>query len=88
MEELIISLTKGELEDLIESTVSRVLKAYQATQTQPQSSSDPDKEILTVQEAADLFRVTPASIHAWKREGKLKFFRRGRRIYFKRSEIL
>lgn len=47
-----------------------------------------EETLLTVEEVAEYLEVSKVTIHTWKREGKLPFYRMGRRVYFKKSEIL
>ena len=46
------------------------------------------ENFLTAKETAKLLGVSLVTIHAWKKEGKLKFHRFGTRIRFQKSEIL
>ena len=47
-----------------------------------------DDEMLTAKEVSKLLGVSLVSIHTWKKDGKLKFYRYGSRIRFKKSEVL
>ena len=46
------------------------------------------EEILEVDDVCRLFGVTRTTVYAWRRTGKVKSYQKGRRVYFKRSELL
>lgn len=46
------------------------------------------EDFITVKEVARLLGISLVTVHAWKKAGKLKFYRFGSRIRFKKSEIL
>ena len=78
---IIISLS---LEELTTAIVEK-LKAM----TDPAPVVSPlDDELLTVKEVAKLLGVSLVTIHAWKKDNKLKYYRYGSRIRFKKGEVL
>ena len=72
-----------EFEQLLRSIVKTELQSYT-----PAPSTQEQDELLTTNEARDLLRVSKVTIHKWKTEGKIKFYRIGTRVRFKRSELL
>jgi len=50
-------------------------------------SPEPKEEYLTFSETCEAFDCSSVTLHKWKREGKIKFYRMGGKIYFKRSEV-
>ncbi|PRP98551.1 helix-turn-helix domain-containing protein [Enhygromyxa salina] len=50
-------------------------------------SSDPTLEYLTTEEAAELARVTPATIREWIKTGALRERRAGNKLLIKASEL-
>lgn len=77
------SLQPDELKTLIQDAV------YQAIgeKTNPQQ---PDKEdqLIKLDEACQLLKVSKVTIHTWKKAGLIPFYRLGSKIYFKKNEIL
>lgn len=73
-----------ELEILIQNSVERALSENNKKQTTTQS---PD-EFLTIQQVSKLLDVSLVTLHKWKKQGKIKFYRFGSRIRFKKSDIL
>jgi len=56
--------------------------------TAPTPPKESQEDFLTVKQVSKLLGVSLVSIHKWKKDGKIKFYRFGTRIRFKRSEIL
>ncbi|GGW83073.1 helix-turn-helix domain-containing protein [Salegentibacter mishustinae] len=46
------------------------------------------EELLTRTETAELLKLSIASVHNWVKNGWLKQYQKGGRVYFKRSEIM
>lgn len=46
------------------------------------------EELLTRQEAADMLKITYPTLNNWTKAGILKPHYKGRRLYYKKSEIL
>lgn len=56
---------------------------------QPATSPTPAEESpLTVQQAADLLDVTPATVYDWVHRRVIPSHRPGKRLYFLRSELM
>jgi len=52
-------------------------------------SQPEENKLLSIEEAAELFGVSMVTIHTWKREGKLKGFKRmGGRVYIHENDCL
>jgi len=52
------------------------------------SAAAPAPDVLTVQEVAELLRVSPATIRAWAASRRIPCFRAGRRLRFRRDAVL
>ena len=52
------------------------------------NSSKEEEQLLTINEACQIFKVSKVTIHKWKKNKILPFHRIGRKIYFKRSELI
>ncbi len=55
-----------------------------------QENSKPEKDpLLTIEEVAGLFDVSIVTVHAWKKKGLLRGFKRvGARVYIKESDCM
>ncbi len=47
-----------------------------------------EDEFLTIQEAADFLKVSLVSIHKWKRDNDLPYYRLGRSIRFLKKDLI
>jgi len=45
------------------------------------------KELYTIDDIADLFNITKATVHNWVKEGKLIKYKVGGRTQFKRADV-
>lgn len=52
------------------------------------NQSEPEEELITIEEAGELLHVSKVTIHKWKKQKRIKAYRIGRRIYFKKQELL
>ena len=82
-------MDKGFFSEIINEIVTSVVTALKAEfgYLKPTPEPAPAENYITVKQAAKLLSVSTTTIHVWKREGKLKFYRFGTRIRFKQSEI-
>lgn len=46
------------------------------------------EEILEVDDVCRMFGVSRTTVYEWRRSGKVNSYQRGRRVYFKKSELL
>jgi len=49
---------------------------------------DSTPEVLDVGGVAELLKITPATVHDWKRKGMLPYRKKGDRTYFLKSEVI
>lgn len=77
-----ILVQKDELQTLIIDSVNTCLKYFKPT-IQP---SQPDSYI-TRQEAANILHITLPTLLKWTMEEKVKGYRIGRRVLYKKNEI-
>ncbi len=73
---VLISIKKDELENIIRSAVKDELAKKE------------EKELINSKELIDWLGISLSALNSWKREGKIPFHRMGKRIFFKRSEVL
>ncbi len=82
MEQVLISFSKSDFQDLLASTVNACLKRNQETPLPLRSDT-----YITRQEAADTLHITLPTLLNWTMEGKIKGYRIGRRVLYKKNEI-
>ena len=76
----------SELCELIKRSITESFKAE--LKTFLKDSIKEEEPLLTIEEACELFKVSKVTIHKWKKANKIQSYRIGRKIYFKKSELL
>ncbi len=71
-----------ELKDIISNCVRDELNRSS------EKSSAPDNELLKIEDAVKIFKVSKVTLFKWRKQGILPFHRISSRIYFKRHEVL
>ncbi len=72
----------SELLQLFDELLDKKINFIRMLQVQP------DETLMTIEEAGELLRVIKVTIHKWKKQKRVKAYRIGRRIYFKKQELL
>ena len=47
-----------------------------------------EKNLMTIDNVADFFSIDRVTVWKWRKQGRLKAYGMGRRVYFKRSEVV
>lgn len=85
MKEFILSpLPLADLESMIRRCVKEEFILSEGN-TKTDTKED---EFLTIQEAADFLKVSLVSIHNWKRDKDLAYYRVGRSIRFLKKDLI
>lgn len=79
-EEIIISMPKKELEELVRSSV---LSAIEQSERPKQG-----KELMTFEDTREFLDISASTLFKWKRENRIPYRRIGKRIYFHKGEII
>jgi excisionase family DNA binding protein len=51
-------------------------------------SQEPEENLMTVEQTCTFLNISKVTLHKWKKQKRLKGYRIGRRIHFKKSELL
>jgi excisionase family DNA binding protein len=78
-----ISMTKDELETLIIDCVNACLRNDKSKKEEA-----PEDVIMTIQEAAEFLSLTVPTMYSKVSKGELPFMKRGKRLYFSRTELM
>ena len=81
-----ILLSPISLPEFKEQLRELIRDEFQLTQT-PKEKEEPE-ELLNSSQTSKLLGVSKVTLHKWKLEGKVKSYRIGTRIRFKRAEVL
>lgn len=68
--------------DAIEKLIEKVL--LRLDQEKPQQDADQN---FTIDELAKYLKCSKVTIHRYKKDGMFPFYKAGRKIYFRRSEV-
>lgn len=52
------------------------------------SLQDSDEAIIKTDEVCQMFQVSKVTLHQWRKQGLIPFYRIGSRIFFKKSELI
>lgn len=82
----VLVLSPVEVQSFIELTVKQTIeKVIQEFQLQ---TSEPQKEILNVSEAAEFLDLAKPTIYSLTSKGVIPHFKRGKKLYFKHSVLM
>src|SRR5688572_4998722 len=79
---LLSPITLNELESVIRNCVKTELQNFAPEAPQP------EEELMTTGEATKILRVSKVTLSKWRKEGRIKFYRIGTRVRFKKSELM
>lgn len=83
---LLTPIRLNELEVLIHNSVVRAMRT-QATQPK-EPAEEETKELLSIDEAADLLGLSKPTIYSKCSRGELPYMKRSKRLYFSRTELI
>ena len=73
-----------EFQEALQKSEERLLKLIKGNEKTPEL----DSKILSIQETAELFNVTKATIHDWMNKGIVRHYQKGNRTYFFHHELI
>ena len=76
----------SELLELIKKSVAESFD--NELKTFLKNSMKEEEQLLKIEEACVLLKVSKVTIHKWKKQNKIRSYRIGRKIYFKKSELM
>lgn len=80
----LIITNSEELQRIIEASLQKAL----AESTHATTVTTDSTKLLNIHEVADLLQVSVSSVNTYKKQGSIPFYRMGRRVFFKESEVL
>ncbi|HEY0047390.1 MAG TPA: helix-turn-helix domain-containing protein [Flavobacterium sp.] len=82
MEHTLIGITPETLQDFLIRELKPLFDDLKAS-----FSASPSSALLTREEAGNLLRIDLSTLYKWTKQGKLKSYGLGGRIYYKQHEI-
>ncbi len=80
---LMTTIDKEELKAIVSDALSEILNSRLAVQSETK-----EDRLIKIGDVAKLLNVSIVTIHTWKKEGKIPFYRISNKVFFKESEIL
>ena len=80
---LFVAMPFDEFTELIQKTIKNELKNSSIIPQQV-----PKDDLMSIEEAGALLHVSKVTIHKWKKKKLIQAYRIGRKIYFKRQELI
>jgi excisionase family DNA binding protein len=87
MQDLIVTMTKSDLEKIIEDRLRYCLLTFLPNE-QPTAQEPDSEQLLTKKQAADLIKVCTSTIDNHARAGKLSRRYVGKSVRFRRDDVL
>jgi excisionase family DNA binding protein len=81
---ILTSISKNDLAILIKMSLRELLSEYNVIK----NKENKENSLLTMKQVADLLSVSLPTIIKWNKEGKIPFCKVGKRVYFKKDEVL
>lgn len=78
-----VAIPMSELLELLEKMISASLENFIA-----RFHHKPIEELMNIDEVCKYLRVSKVTIHKWKKNKLIKAYRIGRKIYFKKTELI
>ena len=67
--------------DEFKKTLSECVK-QELSQSKSGIKAGEENELMTSEKVAELFKVSKVTLHQWKKEGRIPFFKINSRVYF------
>ena len=84
---VLISIPKNELEQIIERTVRKVIQES-SSKISNHKDEFSNKEFLSTSQASNFLNMTNASLYKLNHENRIKYFKRGKRVYYRREDLI
>lgn len=78
------SLTAEELVKTIKDGIKDALSEKHTNS----SNENQEEDLISIDDVQKIFRVSKVTIHKWKKQGLIPFYKVNSRLYFKKTEIL
>jgi excisionase family DNA binding protein len=82
----LVVIDKNELEQALKSIIKDAISEHFRLQLKP--DDDVKSDLIQISDVAKILNVSLSTVHSYKRQGILPFYRIGRRIYFKKDEVI
>ncbi len=88
---VLTSYPLSDLRDVIKQTLNESLSGIIDrinTHPQPQTQTPEQDKLIRIEDVIKLLGVSKMTLHHWRKQGKLTYYKIGRLVYFKEREVL
>lgn len=86
MQQQLIVIDLTQLEEVVSNCMRKAISQIREEEFAVPEADNED--LMTINEVAEYFRRSRQTIHSWKKQGLLPFYRISRKIYFKKRDVL
>ena len=77
------------LENLLKHTLEKLVNGmHDVMNLKPIKESFKTVDLLDMEETVEILKVSKVTIHNWKKKGFIKSYKVGRKLYFKKAELV
>ncbi|MBS1744000.1 MAG: helix-turn-helix domain-containing protein [Bacteroidetes bacterium] len=80
----LFEMIKEYLDEMINTAIEEKFQSLSPHKVAPPK----EKEIMSRKEVKELLQISYPTLNTWTKQGKIKAYKQGGKVYFKRSEII
>ena len=80
---LFTGISIDDFKNIVSESISTELQKLR-----PQEPQKQDDQLIKLNEVAEMLHVSKVTIFAWKKAGKIPFYRISNKVYFKKNEVI
>ena len=84
----LVVINATTLIQLIGNKFQEIIQKEKKEEENSKQTTSPNSDLLTMPEVIELLKVSKVTIHNWKKKGIIKSHKIGRKLFFKKTEIL
>ncbi|MDP4192338.1 MAG: helix-turn-helix domain-containing protein [Bacteroidota bacterium] len=86
--ENVILISGAELKELVRTAVQEGIENLKVIDDREKQTVKEDDAYIAITEVCKILKVSQPSVYNYRKKGIISFYRIGRRVFYKRSEIL
>ena len=80
-------MTNLSAEELVRAIKDGIKEVLHEAPTNSQNQEN-EEQLLSIEDVQEIFNVSKVTIHKWKKQGLIPYYKLNRKVYFKRSEVI
>jgi excisionase family DNA binding protein len=81
---VLTTISVDDLRNIIDESVKNAISFSKPSEKASQENDD----LIKINDVCRILHVSKVTIHAWKKSGKLPFYRISNKVYFKKAEVM